>query len=95
MTSNRFDKYQNYQDPRETIKENNQMILEAYSVFRNVNEIKYKGYLDNKKRENITRIMSVNVNRLRPDQKEKMIQFKEYVMKQKIDIALLTEMNAK
>ena len=37
-----------------------------------MNEIKYKGYLDNEKRENMTRIMSVNINRLRPDQKEKM-----------------------
>ena len=81
MKSNGFDEYQNYQDPGETIKENNQIILEAHSIFRNENQIKYKGYLDNKKRENIIRIMSVNVNRLRPDQKEKMIQFKEYVMK--------------
>ena len=37
----------------------------------------------------------MNVNRLKPDQREKMEQFKEFVMQKKVDIALLTETNMK
>ena len=53
------------QDPGE-INEGQWEILERYN-FRGVKEIKCKGYINSEKDPNNIRIMSVNVNRIRPE----------------------------
>ena len=39
--------------------------------------------------------MSLNINRLRPEQSEKVIQLIDYIKRNSVDIALLTETNTK
>ena len=72
MTSNRIRELNIQQDLGETNEESRQTMLETFSNFRVENTIKYKGYLNEVKSDTIIRILSINVNRLRPDQKEKM-----------------------
>ena len=71
MTSNRIRELNIQQDPGEINKESRQTMLETFSNFRVKNTIKYKGYLNKVKSDNITRILSINMNKLRLDQKEK------------------------
>jgi hypothetical protein len=87
--------YDIHQDPGDSNQGNRQQTLEVFRDFRVESVINHKGFLQEDKSESVIRILSVNVNRLKPNQREKMEQFKEFVIKNKVDIALLMETNAK
>ena len=76
------------------IIERKQEILERYNV-REIKEIKYKGYVDSEKDPNNMRIMSLNINGLRSEQSEKVIQLIDYIKRNSVNIALLIETNIK
>ena len=63
--------YDIHQDPGDSNQGNRQQILEAFRDFRVKSVINHKGFLQGDKSESVTRILSVNVNGLKPDQREK------------------------
>ena len=69
--------------------------MEEYTDFRRHNPIKYEGYIDKEKRITNIRIISLNINRFKLEQKEKITRFIEYCKINNVDIALLIETNTK
>jgi len=76
------------------IREGNQNRIDTYQT-KIDRSIKNKGYIKKEKNDQTTRIISTNVNGLRPDQNEKINQFIEFMIQNKVNIALLTETNTK
>ena len=93
--SRRVSDYNIHQDLGDSNQGNRQQTLEVFRDFRVESIINHKGFLQEDKSESVTRILSINVKGLKPDQREKMEQFKEFIIKNKVDIALLMETNAK
>ena len=69
--SSEISDYNIHQDPGDLNQGNRQQTLEAFRDFRVESIINHKGFLQEDKSENITRILSININGLKPDQREK------------------------
>jgi len=63
--------------------------------FRNNEDIRNKGYVDNVKLQGIVRVVSVNTRGCSPTNERKMNQLKEAVEQYDIDVLLLNEVNTK
>ena len=58
-------------------------------------QIRNKGYLDREKRENNTRLLSININGMRIKDKVKIQQMIDFSIQYKVNIIMITETNSK
>ena len=58
-------------------------------------EIKFRGYINQQKRENNTRILCLNANGMRYRNNQKIVQLVEFCKQYKLDITIITETNIK